>query len=79
MPQDQDAGNMYNGTCNNCAWAIGELALAYPNELMNYIPQFVHKITALLIDENMKVIFIIFIYQQALNVGYQVFTTKFGI
>jgi len=32
------------GCCNNAAAAAGDFAIAFPNEFINYIPQFAEKI-----------------------------------
>jgi len=57
ISEEHDAGGLIEACCNNSAWAIGELALAYPSEFTNYIPQFVNRICELFNNENLKVSF----------------------
>jgi len=56
VSEEYDPGKYYNDCCNNSAWAIGEIALAYPNEFMEIVPQFGQKISDILSDPTIKVI-----------------------
>ena len=55
VSEEFDAENLFDSCCNNAAWAIGELALAFPNELMNYITQFATKLSEVLASEETQV------------------------
>jgi len=52
---ENDPEGLFEFCCNNSAWAIGELALAYPTEFGSIAPHFVSRITEVLNDENNKV------------------------
>ena len=55
VSQQNDPEGHLEACCNNSAWAIGELGLAYPNEFGTFAPHFVNRIVEILIDENHKV------------------------
>lgn len=54
VSEEYDPGKLYSDCCNNGAWAVGEIALAYPNEFMSIVPQFGEKISNILADTNIK-------------------------
>ena len=54
-PPENDPEGLFDACCNNSAWAIGELALAYATEFGSFAPHFVSRITEVLSDGNNKV------------------------
>ncbi len=55
VPENFDAGGLIEACCHNCAWGIGEIALAYPKDFANYSTQIVNRICELFTSDNIKV------------------------
>ena len=48
LPADLDPNLCYLAICNNTSWAIGEIAIAYPNEIKPFIPDIAQKLVELI-------------------------------
>ena len=47
-PIETDPDAMYQASCNNACWSVGEVSMTFPDEFANYAPAFALRLCELM-------------------------------